>query len=118
MTKETFVQAVRIAVAESSASGVVEELKKPIGRKPSSESIKRSEWFNRLSISDQQMVVEAVNLSANRATFGFFAVLDNVRSIESQGVKGDLELAFVKEGKRVILNDSAQEDLHDIFNRS
>jgi hypothetical protein len=42
-------------------------------------------------------------------------VLDGLRAIEDEGEKGTLELYFRKGGHSVLLNDSEDELLHDIF---
>ena len=55
--------------------------------------------------------------AAEAALFGVFCVLDGVRVIEDTWDKGDLELHFIKNGNRTLINDPKQEPLHDQFQR-
>jgi hypothetical protein len=76
----------------------------------------RSAWFNSLADDQKQMVLDILAKAVDRTIFGFFAVLDNVRSIEERGPKGNLELTFSKDGQKLLLNDPLKEKLHDIYN--
>ena len=62
------------------------------------------------------MFEAALQQAAESAIFGFFCILDGVRSIENATDKGTLELYFVKESERTLLNDPHAEELHNLFN--
>ena len=62
------------------------------------------------------MLRSALHHAAESAIFGLFCILDGVRTIESTSDKGDLELFFVKEDQRILLNDPHKEELHNLFN--
>jgi hypothetical protein len=117
MTQETFIEAVKIAVANTAVAGMIEEMKQPPGRRPAQEMVDREIWFNALPETQKQMVESVITRAIDKAVFGFLAVLDNVRSIEDQGPKGDLKLFYVKDGQRTQLNGNDQEKLHDIYNQ-
>jgi hypothetical protein len=116
MTNEDFVHAVKVAVGEATVKSISEELKKPIGRRPTLAAANQSVWFNSLSDDQKQMILDILAKAVDRTMFGFFAVLDNVRAIEERGPKGDLELIFSKDGQEFLLNDPNKEKLHDIYN--
>ncbi len=50
------------------------------------------------------MLIEALDDVAEGVIFGVLCVLDGVRAIESGPDKGELELYYVKDGTRVLLN--------------
>lgn len=116
MDAETFVEAIKLVVRDSSARGVCEEMTKPSGRKPPADLLAMSEWFNSLSEEEQANVRKVAEMSADAATFGFLCAIDGVLAIEGYGEKGDLVLLFHKHGEEIVLNDPHGEMLHDIYN--
>ncbi|MDQ3816057.1 MAG: hypothetical protein M3362_00005 [Acidobacteriota bacterium] len=62
------------------------------------------------------MVGRGMRDAVHASVFGFFCVLDGVRTIEGLGEKGSLELYYVSGATRVLLNNVGKEDLHDIYN--
>ena len=116
MDSKQFVAALRIAVEKSAVEGIKDLLIKPPGRKTSAELLKRSEWYNKLSEEDKNMVMEIADESVKSCLFGFLCVLDGVRAIEDEENKGTLKLYFEKGANRLLINDPDQEYLHDMYN--
>jgi hypothetical protein len=83
MDKREFVAAIRSEVLEDAIVSVKSNLNAPPGRKPSERMIRLSTWFNNLDESNKSIVLEIIRESAETSVFGFFCVLDGVRSIES-----------------------------------
>ncbi len=115
MDKREFVAAIRSEVLEEAIASVKSNLNAPPGRKPSERMIHLSTWYNNLDESNKNIVLEIVRESAETSVFGFFCVLDGVRSIESND-KGVFKLYHEKEHNAVLLNGEDQEYLHDILN--
>lgn len=116
MDKHEFIEAINITVHKSVTPGVRKLLDKPPGRKPSEEMTELSNWFNELSVKNQEMVMRVANIASRHATFGFLCVLDGVRVIESGRDKGELNLFYKKGRKKVLINDQEGDFLHDLFN--
>jgi hypothetical protein len=116
MTKEEFVSAIKLAVSDAAVSGEIKTLTRPAGRKPSKHLIRLSAWYNQLSETDQRMLAQALKEAAESAVFGFLCVLDGVTAIEDDLNKGELELYFLKNGDKTLLNDPRQEEMHNMFN--
>jgi len=117
MTTEEFVTAVRTQAMDAAVRITVETLIKPVGRRPDTESLNVSDWYGTLSADGRAYVETVARKAAFSAIFGFFAILDGVRPVEGVGEKGIFELIFEKGATRVLLNDPAQELLHDAFTR-
>ncbi len=115
MDATEFVKAIKITVRDSAINGCISLLTKVPGRNPNQELVSASMWYNNLSDHDQNMVQYVARMATDESVFGFLCVLDGVRVIEELGEKGDLELLFVKNGKKVLLNPTKGELLHDIF---
>jgi hypothetical protein len=112
MTDEEFVRALIIAVHDASIEGIMEGLASPLGRRPHPGRLRLSEWFNALGDADQKNVEGVVADAVDGAIFGFLCVLDGVRAIEDVGEKGSLELWYVRDGERTLLNQD--QVLHDV----
>jgi hypothetical protein len=69
-----------------------------------------------MSEQDREMLRKALSDVVRSSIFGFFCVLDGVRTIEDGLEKGKLELWHVKNGQRTLINDSEQDFLHDEYN--
>lgn len=116
MTSEQFIERIRTAVYESTADDIVSILRNPPGRKPSTNLVALSAWFNQLSPEDEEQVRRVIQLSVRDAVFGMLAVIDGVASIRELGEEeGSLELRFISPTRSVVLNDSSGEFLHDLF---
>ncbi len=115
MTKEEFVNAVDIAVGQSTILDIKSILKTPIGRQPDKKSIDLSNWYNDLSSADKENLHQVIEQTTDLCLFGMFCVLDGVRAIENDPDKGELVLDFQKNGESVRLNEEKGMYLHDIY---
>jgi len=95
MDSEEFVRGVKAACSDRLADGEITLLRNPPGRRPGRRLLRLSKWFQQLSPEDQSALAEALSNAAEVAIFGFFCVLDGVRSIESGPEKGSFELFYV-----------------------
>lgn len=116
MTIEDFVKAVKIQTSDAAIAGTVQCLMEPPGRKPAEKLVRLSKWYKELDGKNQGMLREALRETAEMAVFEFFCILDGVSVIEDTPNKGELELHFVKGAERTRLNDSREEELHNLFN--
>ncbi|MCA1032997.1 hypothetical protein LCL95_18575 [Bacillus timonensis] len=116
MNNKDFVKTIIEVVREESIADSIEDLIDPPGRKPSSEDIELSSWFNQLEDNDKEKLIKIVRRAVDTSIFGFLAVLDGVRAIESDPNKGKLELHYKKTENSILLNNPKVEYLHDIFN--
>lgn len=115
MNNELFVSAIKKYVGEAAIEDVLEDLRDPPGRQHSSDELSRSQWYNALSGDQLQYVRAVVSEAVSHTLFGFFAVLDGVRVIDDK--HGTFELFYkTEDGQRVLINDSADIGLHDLFN--
>lgn len=115
MTKEEFVNAINIAVGQSTASDIVSTLKTPIGRQPDKKSVDLSNWYNNLSPADKENIYQVIEKTIDSCLFGTLCVLDGVRAIENSTDKGELVLEYRKNGDSVRLNEEKGMYLHDIY---
>ncbi len=116
MNNQDFVKRIIEVVREDSITDSIEDLIDPPGRKPSSEDIELSSWFNHLDDNEKEKLIKIIRRAVDTSIFGFFAVLDGVRAIESEPTKGKFELYYEKNEKSSLLNNHKEEYLHDIFN--
>jgi hypothetical protein len=116
MNKEEFVRVMKLQTSDSAVSGTIKTLTRSAGRKPSERLVRMSAWHNQLGMNDQEMLREALKDAAESAVFSFLCILDGVRVIEAGPNQGELELYYVKDGKKTLLNDPHQEELHNLFN--
>lgn len=115
MNTQEFVIAIKIAVYEAAAKGVIETLRKPAGRRPDPEAIELSHWFNGLKQQDRDSVARVADLAADQATYKFLSVLDGILAVEPKGPKGSLELIYDNGQTRARLNDHRTEQLTFLF---
>ncbi|HTE01191.1 MAG TPA: hypothetical protein VK668_18020 [Mucilaginibacter sp.] len=115
MDQNQFVEAIKIAVLESSKKATESNLLKPPGRQPAENLMGLSQWFNNLKTEDKEMVLKVLEQGVEATVFGFFCVLDGVRSIENQGEKGRLKLFYEKNHESVLLNNPDDEYLHNLL---
>lgn len=115
MNPEQFISALKVAVVRGANNSVLSLLNDPPGRKTAEKWIEMSTWFNSLSGKDKEMVQRIISESVESAVFGFLCVLDGVRAIEDDENKGELLLFFQKDGERILLNDPAGGNLHELF---
>lgn len=115
MTAEDFVRTVRIQASEGATGATISSLEAPIGRKPSRRDSELSKWYESLPAEHRSMVKAAVREAAQQAVFSFLVLLDGVASI-GRGLDGKLQLFYTEQERRVLLNDPAKEELHNLFN--
>lgn len=113
MTQEEFVRNLNKAVLDSVVAQTTSTLLKPPGRQPDLLNQSVANWYRSLSDEHQQHARKFAELCAEGVFFGMLVVLDNLRAIE--GTKGELQLIWKNDNESVLLNDPAQENLHDIF---
>lgn len=115
MERKFFVKAIKESVRDTAVTSTIKNLNKPAGRCPSQENLDLSRWFNGLTESDKEMLKKALLRAVDHSVFGFFAVLDGVRSVEDSPEKGKFELFYKKNSARQLLNCEEDEYLHDIY---
>ena len=116
MNQTQFVEAIRIAVIESSKNTIRSILHGPSGRQPKKEYVSLSHWFKDLSEADKDMVYSIIDETVETSVFGFLCVLDGVRAIESHQERGVLKLFYEKNEGDFLLNDPESPDfLHDLL---
>jgi len=115
MDSETFIEILKSTVEEPAISGILKILENPPGKKPKESLVRLSEWFNKLSEYDKTMVKEVLGEGLKMNMFGLLALLDGVRLFNN--FDGKLELYYVQDNIKLLLNDSNKEYLHDIYNQ-
>src|SRR5712691_9215270 len=111
MTPEDFIRALKIAVHDAGVRAVRETLEHPSGRKPETSVVELSDWYHSMSDTDKDKLMKVVQHAVHTSVFGFLCVLDGVRTIEDTQNKGELELCYVRDGVRTLLNDQRPECL-------
>jgi hypothetical protein len=109
--KIEFTKIIKEVVAETAIENTLDNLNDPPGRKPDEQLVAQSEWFKSLKPSDREMVSKVIAEAVHESVFGFFCVLDGVRSISEAGETNSLNLSQ----NGVKLNDTSGELLHDIY---
>ena len=115
LNRQRFVDALRIAVQDQAATGTINLLSRPPGRKPAEELVALSAWFTGLALQDRQNVERVIEMAAADATFGILCVLDGVRAIEDRPDKGTLDLRYRRNSTDISLNDDLGAPLHELF---
>lgn len=114
MDSETFVQVMKVWIADREVQNTIGTILKP-GKNPTAVRSRLNEWFSTLTERDRQRVEDAIHLAVNGLMFEFFCVLDGVKPIENGPEKGRLELWYTRGESRTLLNDRRGEPLHDVF---
>lgn len=115
MTREEFVSALKKVARDGAVDAVLDNLADPPGRRPAPELVEASEWFKKLGPEERERVRWVAAQAAHACLFGVFAVLDRARAF-SPDTEAYLELYYVSGGKKMLLNDFEDEDLHDLLN--
>ena len=100
MDARRFIARIKSPVRDSAVDETLRVMQLPPGRRPPPALLEQANWFRSLSHEDQRRVSEVAMIAANRAIFGFLCVLDGVRVIEDNEIKGDFELNYVKDGRK------------------
>lgn len=117
MTIAEFVRAIKIQTSDAAVDGTIQSLVEPPGRRPPTEFVQLSAWYQQLDSKDQAMLREALRLATEMAVFEFLCILDGVSVIEETAEKGNVELYLVRDAERIRLNDPGQQELHNVYNR-
>jgi len=115
MNAKSFVRALSTVVNRAVEGGAIDVLRSPPGRRPPSETIRMSQWFNQLSQSDQHNVSALLRLAAEQASYTFLGVLDGLVAVEPVGEKGKLVLSYEKDGDATVINDPQELPLTVLF---
>ena len=115
MNSQEFIDAVIVAVTNTSLDSVRKTLESPPGRQPQQELVETSKWFNSLSQEEKSKIESIINMSVNNSVFGMLCVLDGVKVIEDDEEKGDLKLYYEKNNQIVLLNPQDGMFLHDLY---
>ena len=115
MNNEEFIKSIIKAVHDSIINGLFENIQKPPGRKPSQGSVELAEWVSGLPEDEKGKIQKVIKRATHAAIFGFLTVLDGVTAIEDSPEKGQLKLFWEKGAEKILFNDPANEDLHDIY---
>jgi hypothetical protein len=115
MTPEIFVEVIKLVTIDGAVKGVSAQLNSPAGRAPSEKLKALSNWTLSLSEDDKSRIRSIIHMSAESAVYRFLSILDGLMAIEDTPDKGDLELYFVKDGKKTLLNNFNEEFLTSIF---
>lgn len=115
INNEEFVETIKSVVINDSIKSIESTLLKPPGRSPQNKTLEMSNWFNSLDSQDKSIVKEVIKESIETSVFGFLCVLDGVRAIENNNEKGVLQLYYVKDDHRILLNDPNDIYLHDLL---
>lgn len=119
-SKQEFIDALELVVRTDSINGELKRLKRPAGRAPAEELVRRSEWFNGLDERDRIMLGEVVATAVDAAIFATLCLIDGASVIDSCDPHGELKLTYQQgDNEAVCLNDFYEgDDLHDIYRAS
>jgi hypothetical protein len=93
MTAEDFVRALGVSVRRA-AEGEIAFLENLPGRRPHSDDLELSGWFNTLTPADREMVARVAYKAADSGMYVFLSMLDGLMAFEPAGPKGALELYY------------------------
>ncbi len=105
MNGQDFVQAIDVAVKDSAVRSVLSNIQTLTGARPEAALIEASNWFKELSPKQQTIVTGLLVRAAHYAVLNFLAVLDNSVPLEPGADRGEFELFYVRQGRRVRIND-------------
>ena len=115
MTPSEFVKAIQKVIGEGTPTSTIEAIKSPPGRRPDSELLELSSWYLSLPVEHQSQINKLIRWTCDLAAFQFLCVIDGVVAIEDIGDKGHLELTYIKDDQRLILNEPESDFLHDLY---
>ena len=116
LNSESFIQAIKAYVREVAVENTVNAVANPPGRRPSKESREIADWYSGLPAHQKEIIGQIIREAVDDALFGLLCVLDGVRAIEDTHSSGWLELHYVSETGRTLLNNPRTDYLHDIYN--
>jgi hypothetical protein len=116
MTRQEFVEALKIQTSDAAVFGTEANLERPPGRRPRERDVKLAQWYGGLSDAERPFVRAAIQEAAELAVFSFLGILDGISAIENGPNKGELRLLYRKDEEELLLNDPRDEFLHDMYN--
>lgn len=116
MNTESFVKKVKNSQRISTKDALIRLLEAPPGRKPRKSLVQLSIWYNQLSEDDKKNLEKVILETIDSTLFGFFCILDHVGFIEDDPEKTKFELYGINKGKKILINDPNQEEMHNIYN--
>lgn len=118
MNPNQFIKLIKSVVVNNSQKALLEILENPPGRNPNKDLINTSNWFHNLSIEDKNHINWIISQASEQAAFNFLCLLDGVVGIDNESENEYFELNYVdNQSRKILLNDSDDEYLHDIFNQ-
>jgi hypothetical protein len=115
MNSQYFVNVIKKVVKDQSVKDTIENLTNPPGKEPPIELLEVSQFFIDLDDKERILVERILDMVAESTLFGLLCVIDGVRAIEGAGEKGNLELNYVKNNQKILLNDPKNDYLHDLI---
>jgi hypothetical protein len=115
MTVKQFLAMFIVQTAQAACNATVSILESPPGDEPSVQDVELSSWYLQRTDDDRKRVEQLMQKVADQTLFNVLTVLDGVTAIENLREKGTLELYYVKDGGRILLNDPRQEELHNMI---
>ena len=116
MNSKGFVKAIEL-IASSALTGLLKTIAKPPGKSPAPNLVRISELYRSLSDKDKQIFSDALELAARQSINNFLLVLDGSLAIESTSDKGALELYYINDKERILINSSSEPSLNEIYRR-
>jgi hypothetical protein len=114
MDEQKFLNLVEMCVQKQAIDDLIRTFTIPPGRRPREVLTKISEWYGRLNVDEQKLFYETVTESVRTALFGLFAIVDGVRVVD-KNVDKFIIAAQDFQGKRTLINDDTNSDLHSHF---
>jgi hypothetical protein len=102
-------------VVMKAATGFLEAVKLPPGRRPAAWLTDLSRWFGGLNPEEQHGAEQLAIRSAVAGARAVLGVIDGTIAIEPAGPKGTIVLTFQKDGQESALNAETQEMLEILF---
>jgi hypothetical protein len=117
MTRLEFIRAFKAQTSDAAIFGTLANLESPPGREPREQDVKLSHWYCGLSDEGRAAVRDTIREAAELAAFSVLCILDGVSVVEDGSEVGKLDLVYTKNNQTVTLNGSAEELLHDSYNK-
>jgi hypothetical protein len=115
MNRDEFIQSIKEVVAEPAKLDSIEYLLDPPRRNKDPKLLRQSAWIKNMSKDDLEILKSIVSDAVDDSVFGLLCVLDGVRAFSNE--EDELRLLLKdSSGKEVLLNNTNEIDLHDLYN--
>ena len=118
MNREEFISAIRTEVYDSSIESTIDKLIHPPGGNPVPGLLEQSDYYKHLTVNEKRIVNNIISGAVKESVFGFLCILDGVRKITDSEDIGKIELSYLSNFSKTVLNNSNEENLSDIFYRA